>query len=443
VEHLVMLRREKPISFLSIVLGFLSVLFIFIFGHRNGSSLSMVLKFSILSVVLLTLIMFYLVMQQDKIYKQRHFTLIFGTLYLGSLIGILFVFHKPAVTIWMMGGLLIAMFFNMYLGYMVTLALVVFASFAGGYDLEFIVYLLILGTLICLLSGYMKQYSTFFYSAVIILSIQIILLFVTNNFILAKSLNITAVYSLVSTLVTLLSSFFIYTVYRIRKEKSEKEQAGNKSAAYNVCFFDADSAKTGDFPVDTKNFNVLSAADELKLKEILDSDFPLLVRLKQHSEKVYKHSLYISELCERAAKAIGANELVAKAGGLYHEIGRISNKDYVEEGIKLAEEYHLPKVIMDIIRQHNIKYDRPKSPEAAVVMITISIIATKEYLEKAERNSAARGESVTPVSMKKIVENVFQMRLSKGSLDESGLTLKQYHNLKEFFLHLQLGKDKK
>jgi membrane-associated HD superfamily phosphohydrolase len=69
-------------------------------------------------------------------------------------------------------------------------------------------------------------------------------------------------------------------------------------------------------------------------------------------------------------------------------------------------------------------------------MITISITATKEYLEKTERTLAPDGQAVSAVPMEKIVDNVFQMRLSKGSLDESGLTLRQFNDLKEFFLHM-------
>ncbi len=67
-------------------------------------------------------------------------------------------------------------------------------------------------------------------------------------------------------------------------------------------------------------------------------------------------------------------------------------------------------------------------------MIAISVIAAREYLEKTDKKSGAAPHE--PVSIEKIVDNVFQMRLTKGSLDESGLTLKQYNQLKGFFLHI-------
>lgn len=428
-------RREKPISVLSIILGVLSVIFIFAFGHKNRLTLSTVVKFSILSIVLLTVTMFYILIQHEKIYEKKHFKLIFGILYLGALLCILLLNNKPSITVWMISGLLTAMLFDMYLGFMVTLIQVFFASFAGGYELEFIIYLLILGTLMCLLSDYMKQYSTLLYTVVITLSIQLILIFVINNFILANSLNITAVYSLISTLAVLIVSFLIYTLYRMKNEKSAKKEEHDSSITVNI-ESDVYPVITDESAVTSVDTEKTSVNNELSLEEILDPNFPLLVQLKEHSEKVYNYSLLISDLAEKAAKAIGANELVAKAGGLYHEIGRISNKEYVEEGIKIAQEYHLPSSVLEIIKQHNIKYDKPKTPEAAIIMIAISIMAAKEYLEKTDKVSGVNGQAATPIAMGKIVENVFQMRLSRGGLDESGLTLKQYNDLKEFFLHM-------
>jgi len=322
---------------------------------------------------------------------------------------------RPEMSLWMSGGLFTALLFHMYLGYIFTFNFIIFAGFAGGFEPEVIAYLFILGTFMCLLSNYMKKITTLGYTAVIILSMQLILIFIINNFILRNSLTITAVYSLVSSLLSIGLSFggyFFYTVY------------GNRS--------------------------VLQAPlqETCGMDEILNLEFPLIRRLRQFSMKIYNHSLLISEISQKAAIAVGADEYKAKAGGLYHEIGRIENKEYVKEGVRLAKAYRLPESVIDIIRQHNIKYDKPKSPEAAIVMLAISIVATRECLEKAEKKSGGNpyeepgGNRNSPVPMgntiptEKIVDNVFQMRLTKGSLDDSGLTLKQYNMLKEFFLHM-------
>jgi cyclic-di-AMP phosphodiesterase PgpH len=446
VKHLSTARKGMPISFLCGILGFASVLIIIFYGHENRAALSTVLKLSVLSIVLLSIIIFYILSQHEKVKEQPYFYTVFIVTYIGSLLLILITKDRPEMTLWMAGGLIIAMFFNMYLGYMVTFSFIFFASFADGLELEFIVYLLILGTLMCMFSGYMKKVSTLGYTVVIILSLQLILIFIINNFILKNSLNIAAVYSLVSSLLSIGFSYGVYKYYikkaNLTLDNPMKEQDKKQKVIQN----DKPAIKQKKLKVnkETDSENPIAQDEvsvdhfgvaEWNMDEILDLEFPLLQRLREYSMKVYKHSLLIGELSKKAAKAVGADELKAQAGGLYHEIGRIENKEYVEEGVKLAEAYHLPNIIADIIRQHNIKYEKPKSPEAAIVMITISIMATREYLEKVEKKPN-ENQQETSVPIEKIVDNVFQMRLTKGSLDESGLTLKQYNKLKEFFLRM-------
>ncbi len=438
MKHLSTAGKSLPISSLGGILGILSVFVIVFFGRMNGVELTTVLKLCVLSIVLLFIALFYITYQ--KIKELPGFSIIFALIYICSLLIIMFTKERPELTVWMSGGLLIAILFNMYLGFFVMFNFILITSLAGGLDIEYIVYLLILGTFMCLLSGFMKRITTLGYTAIIILSMQLILIFIINNFIMQNSLNITALYSLVSSLVSIGFSYWMYTIY-IKKTKPVLVTQGDEPNLWkkesndmnDSVFTESESNK-----LTADNIAAEISAENTQaynINEILDTEFPLLLRLKQHSIKVYKHSLLISEIASMAAKAVGADENKAKAGGLYHEIGRIENKEYIEEGVKLAEEYHLPAFIVDIIRQHNIKYEKPKSPEAAIIMITISIIATKEYLEKQEKSNSDGKQSVN-IPIEKIVDNVFQMRLTRGSLDESGLTLKQYNQLKEFFLHM-------
>ena len=58
--------------------------------------------------------------------------------------------------------------------------------------------------------------------------------------------------------------------------------------------------------------------------------------------------------------------MLAKAGDFIMK-GKINISQYIEEGLKLAEEYKFPKKLIGILRQHNIKYDKPTSVEAAII----------------------------------------------------------------------------
>ena len=151
-----------------------------------------------------------------------------------------------------------------------------------------------------------------------------------------------------------------------------------------------------------------------------------MMRLKAYSETLYGHALLVAEISGRAAKQIGAMEQLAYAGGMYHEIGKIGGKNYIEEGLVIAEDYAFPKELKAIIKEHNIKYDKPGSVEAAIVMLTDNVVSTIDYISKTE------DRKFTP---EKIIDNIFQMRMDKGTFDQSGLTLKDFKLLKEFYLN--------
>ncbi len=310
VKHLSIARKGMPASFLWGILGLASVLIIIFFGCENGAALSDILKLCVLSIVLLLLIIFYISSQQEKVKKLPYFYPIFMLIYIGSFFLIMITKERPEITLWISGGLLTAMLFHMYLGYILTLNFIIFASFYSGLEPEFIIYLLILGTFMCLLSNYMKKISTLGYAAVVVLSMQLILIFIVNNFILKNTLTIAAFYSLISSLLSIGFSYGGYSYYGNRTGSTLKNPVPDGAAA----MYD--------------NLN-----ETYDMEEILDLEFPLLQRLKQYSMKVYKHSLLIGELSQKAAKAVGADENKAKAGGLYHEIGRMENKEYVVRGL--------------------------------------------------------------------------------------------------------------
>lgn len=170
-----------------------------------------------------------------------------------------------------------------------------------------------------------------------------------------------------------------------------------------------------------------------QLLNIINEQAPLLVRAKKENEKLFLHLQEVATLCFDAANAISANASLAMAGGYYHEIGKLQSKEarsvssmvYVEEGIALAQEQQFPEQVKSLIREHNVKYELPQSPEAAVVMLTDTIITTLHFLE-----ASAPGK----VKMDKIISHSMHLRLTKGDLNVSGLTMQQYRDLYQFYI---------
>jgi putative nucleotidyltransferase with HDIG domain len=159
---------------------------------------------------------------------------------------------------------------------------------------------------------------------------------------------------------------------------------------------------------------------------LCDRNNILIQRMKDYSEALYQHALTIGELSHRAALAIGANETLTLAGGLYHEVGKIKGKNYIEEGLILAQEYGFPNELKAILKEHNIKYENPNSVEAVIVMLADNIVTTIEYIEKNDDRK---------FTAQKIIENIFQLRMDKGTFDSANLSLKDYKTLKEFFIN--------
>jgi rRNA maturation RNase YbeY len=118
----------------------------------------------------------------------------------------------------------------------------------------------------------------------------------------------------------------------------------------------------------------------LQLLELSHPDHPLLRRLMLRAPGTYHHSLMIGNLAESAAEQIGADALVARVMAYYHDIGKLESPTYFAEnqaakanihdslppaesarlirkhvldGLRLARQYHLPRVIQDGIAEHH------------------------------------------------------------------------------------------
>lgn len=424
-----------PINYLWGILGLSSAIVLIVYGMINGTSINETLKFCILSFVLLIIMVYYIgtlnnrnqqanaYVINNKVVKRQFFNLVLISSYVISLFLIIII--KPnEIIVWMISGLTASILFDMQLGLLLNYNLIIIASFIGDLNIESIIYLVILNTLMCLLSNSMKQTTTIGYVIIIILSVQITLLFIVNNFYIWDAINVDALLSLISSLFTICLTWLIYK--KFYDKIVENSEIPGLNFDHNLDTMEDDLALELNTMLTTQE-DCKELLGTHSYDEILQPDFPLLMELKNHSDHLYKKFLNMGVLCENAAIAIGAREKVAKAGGTYCEIGLIESKQYVEAGVKLVEDYHMPILVKDIIMQHNMKFDKPQTPEAAIVMFAVSILSTREYLQNKMKDS---------LSIEKIVENVFQLRLLKGSLDESGLTVEQFNKLKTFFLKI-------
>lgn len=222
---------------------------------------------------------------------------------------------------------------------------------------------------------------------------------------------------------------------------------------------------------------VFNVATSMTLLEWRDASKPLLRRLAQEAPGTYNHSLILCNLAEAAADAIGANGLLAGTGALYHDIGKILKPEYftenqearinrheklaptlslmiirghVKDGLELARQYGLPRVLHPFIAEHHgttvVRYfhhraaeqqkamnrpeipehefrypgPRPRSKETAILMICDGVEGAVRALPEP-----------TPLRIEATVHQVVQDRLNDGQFSECDITLRELRLVEE------------
>jgi putative nucleotidyltransferase with HDIG domain len=238
---------------------------------------------------------------------------------------------------------------------------------------------------------------------------------------------------------------------------------------------------SGLLPLVERCFTIIT---DVSLLELGDGSHPLLQELVRRAPGTYTHSMTVATLAEPAAEAIGGNPLLARVGSYFHDIGKMLKPHYfienqtgenrhdalepalstliiighVKDGIALAEQYRLPRPIIDFIQQHHgttlVEYfyrealkqqesagnlplrcdgtphplepsfrypgPKPRTRENGIVMLADAV----------ESSSRALAQP-TPGSLRKLVHDILMKRLLDGQFDESGLTLTELHIIEE------------
>lgn len=224
----------------------------------------------------------------------------------------------------------------------------------------------------------------------------------------------------------------------------------------------------------------LGLATALHLLEISRPDHPLLQYFLRNAPGTYQHSLQVANLSEQAAEAIGADQLLARVGALFHDVGKAKDPSFfienqapgqtnthqdmepeeaaatiirhVTDGVELARKYRLPRRMQDFILEHhgttmtryqynqalqkvdgdasqinveNFRYPgpRPRSRETAILMLA----------DGSEARARAQNPQ-TDEDMRKLVRGVIEFVLNEGQLDQTMLTLRDLNIIVESFV---------
>ena len=232
---------------------------------------------------------------------------------------------------------------------------------------------------------------------------------------------------------------------------------------------------TGLLPFFESMFDIVT---NVKLLELSNPNNPLLKKLLMEAPGTYHHSVIVANLAEVATEAVGGNALLARIGAYYHDIGKTKKPyffkenqlgkenphdditpelsklliiSHVKDGLELAREYKLPKVIQDFIPTHHgktlVKYfyltaknnaenpddikeedymypgPKPKTKEQCILMLADSVEAAVRSIN-----------NPTKEKIENMVDNIVKDKLSSGQLDDSQLTISDVKKIKKCFL---------
>ncbi len=222
----------------------------------------------------------------------------------------------------------------------------------------------------------------------------------------------------------------------------------------------------------------------IRLAELANPNRPLLKRLAAEAPGTFQHTMFVANLAEAAARALGRNVELVRAGTLYHDIGKMHDpqgfienqmgapnkhdiindpwrsasiiKKHVTQGIVMARQYRLPKAVRAFIPEHqgdmrisyfyqqakerqtiepslviseaDFRYDGPipQSPETGITMLADSCEAALRSLKP----DASMDEAYT------MVDKILRARWRNRQLIDSGLARDDMDTIASVFIQV-------
>ncbi len=222
----------------------------------------------------------------------------------------------------------------------------------------------------------------------------------------------------------------------------------------------------------------------IRLAELSNPNRPLLKRLASEAPGTFQHTMFVANLAEAAARALGRNVELVRAGTLYHDIGKMHDpqgfienqmggpnkhdliddpwksasiiKKHVTLGLVMARKYRLPEAVQAFIPEHqgdmkisyfyqqakarqsakptlvvnaaDFSYDgpTPQSPETGITMLADSCEAALRSLKP----DASMDEAYA------MVNKILRARWRNRQLVDSGLSREDMDMIASVFIQV-------
>ncbi len=125
------------------------------------------------------------------------------------------------------------------------------------------------------------------------------------------------------------------------------------------------------------------AAYEARLSDLDPKLLMILGRLyfrTSYGQNVLDHSLEVSHIAGMLAEELGADPAVARAGGLFHDIGKAVDHEvpgtHVEIGRRILQKFNVDERIIKAMQAHHEEYPY-ETPESMIVQVADSLSASR------------------------------------------------------------------
>ncbi|WP_022760047.1 hypothetical protein [Butyrivibrio sp. AD3002] len=158
--------------------------------------------------------------------------------------------------------------------------------------------------------------------------------------------------------------------------------------------------------------------------DINDTEFPLLVRLKEKDKAAYFRAIHIAYLSERIAMDLGLNARAVKTMSYYYKIGVIDDSKTWDEVKHFYIENNFPDEAVQYLKEY-IENDKSKhrSKEAAIIFMCETLIASITYLFEKDKN--------TKINYDELIDKIFLHKIENKDLYNYDISLYEIERMKK------------
>ncbi|WP_029321484.1 hypothetical protein [Butyrivibrio sp. AE3004] len=157
--------------------------------------------------------------------------------------------------------------------------------------------------------------------------------------------------------------------------------------------------------------------------DINDTEYPLLVQLKEKDKDAYFKAIHIAYLAERIALDLNLNARAVKTMSYYYKIGVIDGSKSWDEVKHFYIDNSFPDEAITYLKEY-IQNDKSSqlSKEAAIIFMCETLITSINYLFKKDKQ--------TKINYDELIEKIFELKIDNKELYNYNISLYELERMK-------------